>query len=153
MGTDLVCDALEKVKLVKKRHHTSQSKENSNVDMTARDVAFLVGEKFMLKVSPIKDLMRFGKKGKLSLWYIGPFEILERVGKVAYRLALPPNLSGFHLVFRISMLRKYYGDPSYVLNFRSVQLVKDLTYVEELVAIFDKKVRKLRSNKIASVKV
>ncbi|XP_070032458.1 uncharacterized protein [Nicotiana tomentosiformis] len=101
----------------------------------------------------MKGVMKFGKNGKLSPMYIGPFEILERVGEVAYRLALPPTLSAVHLVFHVSMLQKYYRDPSQVLDFSSVQLEKDLTYDEELVAILDRQVRKLRSKDIASVKV
>jgi len=97
--------------------------------------------------------MRFGKKGKLSPRYIGPFEILERVGKVVYRLALPPSLSAVHPVFHVSMLRKYHDNPSHVLDFSAVQLDKDLSYVEEPVAILDRQVRKLRSKNIASVKI
>ena len=101
----------------------------------------------------MKGVMRFGKKGKLSPRYIRHFEILERVGEVAYRLALPPSLSSVHLVFHVSMLRKYHGDPSHVLDFSLVKLDKDLSYVEEPVAILDRQVRKLRSKNIASVKV
>ena len=69
-----------------------------------------------LKVAPMKSVMRFGKKGKLSPMYIRPFEILERIGKFAYRLALPPELSLVHNVFHVSMLRKYLLDPSHVLE-------------------------------------
>ncbi|XP_070014674.1 uncharacterized protein [Nicotiana sylvestris] len=101
----------------------------------------------------VKGIMRFGKKGKLCPRYIGPFEILERVGDVAYRLAQLPTLSAVHLVFHVSMLWKFHGDPSHVLVFISVQLDKDLSYVEEPVAILDRQVRKLRSTNIASVKV
>ncbi|XP_070041016.1 uncharacterized protein [Nicotiana tomentosiformis] len=113
----------------------------------------MVGEKVLLKVSPMKGVMRFGKKGKLSLRLIGLFNVLERVGEVAYRLALPPIFSGVHPVLYVSMLRKYYEDPSHVLDFSSVKLDKDLTYDEEPVAILDWQVRKLRLKDIASVKV
>ena len=75
-----------------------------------------------LKVSPMKGVMRFGKKRKLAPRYIGLFEILERIGIVAYRLALPPNMSQVHPVFHISMLRKYISDPS-----QSVEVNDDLT--------------------------
>uniref|UniRef100_A0A1S3Y815 Chromo domain-containing protein n=1 Tax=Nicotiana tabacum TaxID=4097 RepID=A0A1S3Y815_TOBAC len=92
-------------------------------------------------------------KGKLSPRYIGPFEILERVGEVAYRLSLPPSLSAVHPVFHVSMLRKYHDDPFHVLDFNSVQLDKDISYVEESVAILDRQVRKLRSKNITSMKV
>ncbi|XP_070035396.1 uncharacterized protein [Nicotiana tomentosiformis] len=113
----------------------------------------MVEELVLLRVSPTKGVMRFRKKSKLSPRYIRPFEILERVGEVAYRIALPPTLSAFHLVFHVSMLRKYHGDPSHVLDFSSIQLDKDLSYVKESVATLDKQVRKLRSKNIASVKV
>jgi len=78
----------------------------------------------------MKGVMRFRKKGKLSLRYNRPIEILERVGEVAYRLALSPSLLAPHPVFHVSLLRKYHGDPSHVLDFSSVQLDKDLTYEE-----------------------
>ncbi|XP_070046699.1 uncharacterized protein [Nicotiana tomentosiformis] len=107
----------------------------------------------LLHVSPMKGVMRFGKKRKLIPWYIDPFEILQRVEEEAYKLALPPSRSAVHLMFHVSMLQKYYADPSHVLDFSSVQLGKDLTYVEESVAILDRQVRKSRSKSIASVKV
>ncbi|XP_070014068.1 uncharacterized protein [Nicotiana sylvestris] len=97
--------------------------------------------------------MRFGKKSKFILRYIGPFEVLEKIGKVSYKLALPPSLSSVHLVFHVSMLWKYYGDPSHVLDFSIVQLGGDLTYDVEPVTILDRHVRKLKSKNIASVKV
>ncbi|XP_070024631.1 uncharacterized protein [Nicotiana sylvestris] len=94
--------------------------------------------------------MRFGKKGKLSPRF---FEILRHVEEVAYELALPPSLAGVHPIFHVSMLWRYYSDPSHVLDFSSVQLDKDLSYVEKPVAILDRQVRKLGSKNIASVKV
>ncbi|XP_070004708.1 uncharacterized protein [Nicotiana sylvestris] len=101
----------------------------------------------------MKGMMRFGKKGKLSPRFIGPFEILDRVEEVTYRLALPPSLSVVHPVFHVSMLRKYHDDPSHVLDFRTVQLDKDLTYEDELVAIQDRQVCQLRSKSYPSVHV
>ncbi|XP_070048477.1 uncharacterized protein [Nicotiana tomentosiformis] len=84
----------------------------------------------------MKGVMMIGKKGKLSPRHIGLFEVLERIGEVAYKLELMPSLSIVHLVFYVFMLRKYYGDPSCVLDFRMVQLDRDLTYDVELMAIF-----------------
>ncbi|XP_070039726.1 uncharacterized protein [Nicotiana tomentosiformis] len=101
----------------------------------------------------MKGVMRFGKKHKLIPRYIRPFDILEMIGEVAYKLALPPSLSAIHPVSHVSMFWKYYGDPSYVLYFSTVQLDEDLTYIEERVAILDRQVRKLRSKNIVSVKV
>ena len=111
------------------------------------------GEQVLLKVSPMKGVMRFGKRGKLSLRYIGPFEVLKCVGEVAYELALPPELSGVHPVFHVSMLKKYHGDGNYIIRWDSVLLDENLSYEEELVAILDREVCKLRSREIASIKV
>ncbi|KAK4738711.1 hypothetical protein R3W88_002408 [Solanum pinnatisectum] len=116
-------------------------------------MTFQTGENVLLKVSPIKGVMRFGKKGKLSLRCIGPFEVLECVGSMAYRLALPPNLSGVHQVFHVSMLKRYHGDRDYIIKWDSVVLDNDLQYEEEPVAILDRDVRKLRTKEIKSVKV
>ena len=88
---------------------------------------FQIGDYVFLKVSPIKGVIRFGKKKKLAPRYIGPFEILERVGMVAYRLALSPNMSQVHLVFHVLMLRKYISDPSHMLQPQNVELNEDLT--------------------------
>ena len=93
------------------------------------------------------------KKVKLSPRFIGPFEILSRVGEVAYKLALPPSLSAVHSVFHVSMLRKYIPDESHVISLDSVELGPDLTYEEEPIAILDKQIRKLRTKELVSVKV
>ena len=106
-----------------------------------------------LKVSPMKGVMRFGKKGKLAPMYIGPFEIRSKVGEVTYRLVLPPELSRIHPVFHVSMLRKYISYPSHVLQLKAVQLSEDLTYEEYLVDIVDRQLRQLRTKKILMVKV
>ncbi|XP_070025284.1 uncharacterized protein [Nicotiana sylvestris] len=113
----------------------------------------MVGERVLLRVSHMKAIMRFEKKGKLSSRFIGTFEILRRVGEVAYELALPPSLAGVHPIYHVSMLQRYHGDPSHVLDFSSVQLDKDLSYIEEPVAILDRHARKIRSKNIASLKV
>ncbi|XP_070013268.1 uncharacterized protein [Nicotiana sylvestris] len=128
-------------------------RQKSYADRKVRDVAYMVGEMVFLKVSPMKGVMRFGKKGKLSPRYIGPFEVLERIGEVAYKPALPPSLLSVHLVFHVSMLRKYVGNPSHVFGHQHFQLDGDLTYDVEPVASFDRQVQKLRSKNVASMKV
>ncbi|MGV7959407.1 hypothetical protein PJP14_29320, partial [Mycobacterium kansasii] len=80
-----------------------------------------------LKVSPMKGVMRFGKKGKLAPRYIGPFEILQRVGLVAYRLALPPQLFGAHDIFHVSMLRKYERDASHIIDLEPLEIREDIS--------------------------
>ncbi|GAV79353.1 Chromo domain-containing protein [Cephalotus follicularis] len=97
--------------------------------------------------------MWFGKKGKLAPWFIGPFEILERVGIVAYRLALPPSLSEAYNVFHVSMLRKYHPDPSHVLQYEPLDLRTDISFKEMPVQILDRRVKQLRNKEIALVKV
>ena len=93
-----------------------------------RDLDFMEGEQVLLKVSPMKGVMRFGKRGKLSPRYIGPFEVQKRVGEVAYELALPPGLSGVHPVLHVSMLKRYHGDGNNIISWDSVLLDENLSY-------------------------
>ncbi|XP_070010424.1 uncharacterized protein [Nicotiana sylvestris] len=137
LDTNLVCDAIE-IKVIQERLCTSQSRQKSFVDWKVRDVVYMVGENVLLLVLPMKGVMRFWKKGKLSRRFI-VFEILERVREVAYRLALPPRLTRSHPVFHVSMLRKYHEDGSHVLDISMVQLDEYLTYEEEPIAILDSK--------------
>ena len=93
-------------------------------------------------------MLRFRKKGKLSPCYVGPYEIVERIGEVAYRLRLPLELARIHDVFHVSMLRKYIADPSHVLRDQLVELKEDLTYEERPVQIIDRKDQVLRNKVI-----
>ncbi|XP_070017767.1 uncharacterized protein [Nicotiana sylvestris] len=133
---DLVQDALDKVKLIQEWLCKAHSRQKSYADRKVRDVSYMVGEKVLPKVSPMKGVMRFGKKGKLSSRFIWPFELLQKIGEVAYELSLPPSLSSVHPLFHVSMLWKYIYDPSHVLDISTVQLDGDLTYDVELVAIW-----------------
>ena len=101
----------------------------------------------------MKGVMTFGKKGKLSPRFVGPFEILERIGPIVYRLALPPSLSGIHNVFHVSMLRKYIPEPSHVLSYDQLQIKDDLSYEEVPIEILDRKEHMLRTKSIPLVKV
>ncbi|CAN6678896.1 unnamed protein product [Malus baccata var. baccata] len=105
------------------------------------------------ELSPWKGVVRFGKRGKLSPRYIGPYQITERIGAVAYRLELPPELSQIHNVFHISMLRKYVSDPSHVIQLEPLEVSPDVSYVEEPVAILDQQNKVLRNKVIPLVKV
>ncbi|XP_070020545.1 uncharacterized protein [Nicotiana sylvestris] len=137
-GTDLVKDALKKVKLIQERLRLAQSRQKSYADQKACDLSFMVGEKVLLKVSPINGIIKFGKKGKLSPRFIGPFEVLRRVEEVSYKLALPSSLLRVHPVFHVSMLRRYHANRSLVLDYNTIQLDEILGYEEELVAIVDR---------------
>ena len=114
-GPEIIRDVAEKATLIRKILETAASRQKNYANPKCKDVEFQVGDYVFLKVSPMKGVIGFGKKGKLAPRYIGPFEILERVGTVTYRLALPPNLSQVHPVFYISMLIKYILDPSHIL--------------------------------------
>ena len=107
LGLELVQLTVEKVALIKERLKATQSRQKSYIDNRRQDLEFEVGDHVFLKVSPMKSVMRFGREEKLSPRFVGPFEILERVGTLAYKVALPPSLSKIHNVFHISTLRKY----------------------------------------------
>ena len=115
-GPDLIRDTSEKVSLIRQRLLTAQSLQKSYADVRRRPLEFEVGDHIFLKVMPKKGVVRFGKRGKLSSRFIRPFEILERVGTIACWLALPPSMSSFHEVFRVSMLRRYTPDPTDVVD-------------------------------------
>ncbi|WMV54599.1 hypothetical protein MTR67_047984 [Solanum verrucosum] len=120
---------------------TTQSRHQSYANRMCRPLCFVVGDLVFLRVSPLKGVMRFGRQGKLSRRYIGPFEILRRVGDVAYELALPPLFSAIHPIFHLSMLRRYIPDESHVLQYDLVELYDSLTFVEEPVAFLVLKVQ------------
>ena len=115
-GSKLIRDTSEKVDWIRKRLLTSQSQQKSYADIRRRPLEFKAGDHVFLKVMPKREVIRFGKRGKLSPRYIGPFEVLERVGAVAYRLALSPSLLSIHEVFHVSMLWKYTLDPTHIMN-------------------------------------
>ena len=103
--------------------------------MRHRPLEFEVGDHVFLKVMLKRGVVRFGKRGKLLPRFVGPFEILERVGTVAYRFALPPSMSGVHEVFHVSMLRKYTPYPSHVVDWGQIEVDTDGTFEEGLVCI------------------
>ena len=153
LGPDLVRQAMKKIKVIQERLETAQSRHKSYANIRRRGLEFSVGDWVFLKVSPMKGVMRFGKKGKLSPRYIGPYQIIKRLGQVAYELELPQELSMVHPVFHVSMLRKCIGDPSRITPIKDVQVTEDLTYEEVPIAILDRQVKKLRNKEITSVKV
>ena len=121
--------------------------------MRRRLLEFEVGDHVFLKVMPKRGVVRFGKRGKLSPRFIGPFEILKRLGTDAYRLALPPSMSGVHEVFQVSMLRKYTPDPAHVVDWGQIEVNMDGTFEEGPVYILDSRDQVLRRKTVRLVLV
>ncbi|VFQ85606.1 unnamed protein product [Cuscuta campestris] len=152
-GPDLVREAEEKVCIVRDRLRVASDRQKSYADLKRREIEYNVDDWVFLKVSPWKKVLRFGKKRKLSPWFIGPYRVIERVGPVAYHLELPPELQKIHDVFHVSMLRRYRSNPSHVLPEGAVTLDESLTYEEEPVQILAREVKELRNKTVPLVKV
>ena len=136
-GPDLIRDTSEKVSWIQQRQL----------------LEFEVGDHVFLKVMPKRGVVRFGKSGKLSPRFIRPFEILERVGTIAYRLALPPSMSGVHEVFHVSILRRYTPDPAHVVDWGEIEVYTDGTFEEGPVCIMDSRDQVLRCKTVRLVRV
>ncbi|KAL0533120.1 hypothetical protein IC582_030335 [Cucumis melo] len=153
MGPELVQSTNEAIQKIRSRMHTTQSRQKSYADVRRKDLEFDVGDKVFLKVAPMKGVLQFERRGKLSPRFVGPFEILERIGPVAYCLALPPSLSVVHDVFHVSMLRKYVPDPSHVVDYEPLEIDENLSYTEQPVEVLAREVKMLRNREIPLVKV
>ena len=138
-------------------HHwsgsTAQSRQKSYANRLRRPLEFEVDDHVFLKVMPKKGMVRFGKQGKLTPRYIEPFEVLERVGTITYRLALPPSLLGVHEVFHVSMLRKYTPDLAHVIDWGEITVDTDGTFKEGPMRILDSRDQVLRRKTMRLVKV
>ncbi|XP_073298326.1 uncharacterized protein [Primulina huaijiensis] len=148
---ELVQQEIDQVELIKKITKTAQGRQSSYTDTKRKPLQFQSGEKVFLKVSPFCRVMRFGFMEKLARRFIGPFGILECVGNLAYRLALPPYLSSIHNVIHASLLRRYVVDEWHVRCPIDVQLIEDLTYVKQSLLILGMKEKKIRNKTIPLV--
>ncbi|KAL0536694.1 hypothetical protein IC582_025654 [Cucumis melo] len=152
-GPELVQTTNAAIQKIRACMLTAQSRQKSYEDVRRKDLEFNVGDMVFLKVAPMKGVLRFEKKAKLSPHFVGPFEILERIGPVAYRLALSLSFSAVHDVFHVSMLRKYVADLTHVVDFEPLQIKENLSYEEQPVEILAREVKMLRNRGIALVKV
>ena len=152
-GPDLIRDTSEKVSLIRQRLLTAHSRQKSYASVRRRPLEFEVGDHVFLKVTPKMRVVRFGNRRKLSLGFFGPFEILERVGTVAYRLALPHIMLGVHEVFHVSMLRKYTLDPAHVVDWGQIEVDTDGTFEKRPVCILDSRDQVLRHKTVWLVRV
>ena len=152
-GPDLIRDTSEKVSLIRQHLLTAQSLQKSYDDVQRRPLEFEIGDHVFLKVMPKIGVVGFGKRGKLSPRFIEPFEILESVGTIAYRLALPPSMSGVHEVFHVSKIRKYTPDPAHVVDWGQIEVDTYRTFEEGPVCILDSRDQVLRCKTVRLVKV
>jgi hypothetical protein len=129
-GPDLVTEAEEKVKIIQSNLNAAQSRQKSYADKQRKPLQFEVGDFVYLRVSPTRGIQRFSIKGKLAPRYVGPFEILEVCGPVAYRLQLPPQLATVHNVFHVSQLRKCVKTPTEIIDSQAIEIEPDLSYTE-----------------------
>jgi hypothetical protein len=152
-GPEVILTTTDKVKEIKDRLKAAQDRQKSYADRRRKPLEFAVGDQVLLKVSPWKGTIKFGKRGKLSPRYIGPFQITERIGPVAYRLELPDELRGRHDVFPVSNLKKCLSDKSLKTLLDEIQVDERLNFKEEPIEIVERQVKKLRKKKVVIVKV
>ena len=152
IGPNIVREVEEKVQVIQQRLKAASDRKKSYADLKRNDIEYEVGDKVFLK-SSWRKILRLENKGKLSPWFIKPYEILERIGPGAYRLALPPELAKLHNVFHVSMLQRYYYDESHILLVQDIQVQSDFTFDEELKAILDREVKQLKNKQVPLVKV
>ncbi|GJX96068.1 putative reverse transcriptase domain-containing protein [Tanacetum coccineum] len=152
-GPEIVHETTKKIVQIRQHLQAARDRQRSYANIRRKPLEFQVGDRVMLKVSPRRGIIRFGKRGKLNPRYIGPFKILERIGPVAYKLELPEELSNVHNTFHISNLKKCLSDESLVIPMKELQLDDKLNFVEEPVGIIDRKVKQLKRSHIHIVKV
>nr|GFB96637.1 putative reverse transcriptase domain-containing protein [Tanacetum cinerariifolium] len=146
-------ETTEKIVQIKERMQAARDRQKSYADLNCKPMEFQVGDKVMLKVSPWKGVVRFGKQGKLNPRYVGPFKVLERIGDVAYKLDLPEELSRVHNTFHVSNLNKCHADEPLAVPLDGLHFDDKLHFEEEPVEIVDRKVKRLKRSRIPLVKV
>ncbi|GJU39802.1 putative reverse transcriptase domain-containing protein [Tanacetum coccineum] len=153
IGSELVQETIEKISQIKDRLKATRDHQKSYADKRRKPLEFSVGDYILLIVSPWKGVVRFGKKGKLAPRFVGTFEIIEKVGLVAYWLDLPEELNGVHDTFHVSNLKKCLVDPTLQVPLDEIRVDDKLNFVEELVEILGRDIKKLKRSRIAIVKV
>ncbi|KAI3717497.1 hypothetical protein L1987_69148 [Smallanthus sonchifolius] len=152
-GPELIQETSDKIFKIQERLKATRARQKSYADNRRKPLEFQVGDKVLLKVSPWKGVVRFGKKGKLAPRYVGPFEILERIGPIAYKLKLPAELNGVHDTFHVSNLKKCLADDTLHIPLDEVRVDDKLNFIEQSVEIMDRNVKQLKRSRITIVKV
>nr|GEY46708.1 putative reverse transcriptase domain-containing protein [Tanacetum cinerariifolium] len=140
-GPEMIQETTEKIVLIKQRIQAAQDRQKSYGDLKRKPMEFEIGDRLMFKVSPWKGVVRFGKRGKLNPRYVGPCKVLAKVGKVAYRLELPQELSRVHHTFHVSNLKKCYADEPLVMPLERIHVDDKLQIVEEPVKIMEREIK------------
>ncbi|GKB70696.1 putative reverse transcriptase domain-containing protein [Tanacetum coccineum] len=153
IGPEIVQETTKKISQIKDRLKTARDRQKSYADKRRKHLEFSVCDQVLLKVPPWKGVVRFGKKGKLAPRFVGPFEITERIGPVAYRLRLPQELNNVHGTFHMSNLKKCLADPTLHVPLEEIQVDAKLNFVEEPVKILEREFKKLKQSRIPIVKV
>ncbi|GKB93314.1 putative reverse transcriptase domain-containing protein [Tanacetum coccineum] len=152
-GPEIVQETTEKIIQVKQRMQAARDRQKSYADLKRKPMEFEVGDKVMLKVSPWKGVVHFGKRGKLNPRFVGPFKVIKRVGDVAYKLELPEELSRVHNTFHVSNLKKCHADEPLAVPLDGLHFDDKLQFVEEPIEITDREVKRLKRSRIPLVKV
>ncbi|GJU99111.1 putative reverse transcriptase domain-containing protein [Tanacetum coccineum] len=152
-GPEIVQETTEKIVQIKQRMQAARDRQKSYADLKRKPMEFQVGDKVMLKVSPWKGVVHFGKRGKLNPRYVGPFKVLEKVGKVDYKLELQEELSRVHNTFYVSNLKKCYSDEPLAFLLDGLHFDDKLQFIEEPIEIVDREVKRLNRSRIPLVKV
>ncbi|GJR39685.1 hypothetical protein Tco_1215369 [Tanacetum coccineum] len=152
-GPELIRDTTEKIIQIKNFLLTAHSCQKSYADRRTKPLEFEVGDMVLLKVSPWKGIVRFGKRGKLSPRYIGPFKILARLGHVAYTLELPEEFKGIHSTFHVSNLKKCLAEGDIIVLMDEIQLDDKLQMIEKPMEVVDREVKRLNQSRIPIVKL
>ncbi|GJT77538.1 putative reverse transcriptase domain-containing protein [Tanacetum coccineum] len=143
-GPAIIHETTEKIVQIKSRIQAARDRQKSYANIRRKPMVFQVGDKVMLKVSPWKGVVRFGKRGKLNPRYVGPFKVIERVGTVAYKLELPQQLSRVHNTFHVSNLKKCLSDETLVIPLEELRVDDKLHFVEEPVEVMDREIKQLK---------
>ncbi|GJU41344.1 putative reverse transcriptase domain-containing protein [Tanacetum coccineum] len=151
--THLPLETTYKIVQIKDRLKVVRDRQKSYVDNRRKPLEFSVGEQVLLKVSPWKGVVRFGKRSKLLPRYVGLFEIFERVGRIAYRLRLPQELLGIHDTFHVSNLKKCLADVNLRVPLEDIKIDNELCFFEEPIEVMDREVKNLKQSRIPIVKV
>nr|GEY23834.1 putative reverse transcriptase domain-containing protein [Tanacetum cinerariifolium] len=152
-GPEIVQETTEKIVQIKQKIQAASDCQKSYADLKRKSMEFQVRDKGMLKVSPWKGVVRFGKRGKLNPRYVGPFKVIKRVRFVAYKLELLEELSRVHNTFQVSNLKKCYANEPLAVSLDGLQFADKLQFVEELVEIINCEVKRLRNSRVPSVRV